>query len=272
MSPSQPLSPAQMSPNLPRVTMAFPPLAPPQSPQKAPGHLPHHVGVHHHVDPSPEDPQKQANSLEHHPAHPHHNRAVPATWFNYETLWNESVLPAFREKIDFSTIQLKETEPPPNFVQQARVEYFAAQEKWLEQLQQVSNLSGGGPLSPKKSPTSSSSSGFQQNQPTTSGPLIKSTPERKAYTEKINFQDQISRLRKIDSTVSSFPFPLPLLFPLLQLFLAPSPMSCVLITPTLPPARYNSCRGPAPCPVFFFPPGASQLCNKADTNEVAPKI
>jgi len=107
--------------------------------------------------------------------------AVPATWFNYESLWNEAVLPAFREKIDFSAIQLRHY-GSPNIVEQAKMEYYEAHRRWQEQLQQVNNL----PLSPR---------------PKIPKHKIATNAIHSASFAKINFKDEISRLKKINSIV-----------------------------------------------------------------------
>eukprot|EP01127_Copromyxa_protea_P010362 TRINITY_DN2523_c0_g2_i3.p1 TRINITY_DN2523_c0_g2~~TRINITY_DN2523_c0_g2_i3.p1 ORF type:complete len:573 (-),score=100.32 TRINITY_DN2523_c0_g2_i3:83-1801(-) len=65
---------------------------------------------------------------------PRHIRAIPATWFSPDALWNTEILPAFREKIDFSTIQLRHNTIPSNHVELAKVEYWEIQRKFEEQL------------------------------------------------------------------------------------------------------------------------------------------
>jgi hypothetical protein len=68
---------------------------------------------------------------------PRHIRAVPATWFSPDALWNTEILPAFKEKIDFSSIQLRHNTIPSNPVELAKVEYWEVQRRFEEQLSKI---------------------------------------------------------------------------------------------------------------------------------------
>lgn len=68
---------------------------------------------------------------------PRHIRAIPATWFSPDALWNTEILPAFREKIDFSSIQLRHNPIPSNHVELAKVEYWEVQRQFEEQLSKI---------------------------------------------------------------------------------------------------------------------------------------
>lgn len=142
--------------------------------------------------PIPADPNSPFSPQPHdqHPAS--HPQSVPATWFNYNSLWNETIRPAFQQKIDFSTIQLRPHGQPPNLVELARMEYVEAQQRWKDQQEQIQQARMMGlppPVEPPRMQTL-----VYPTMPD-HGPL-QGTP---AFAAKINFEDEKSRLKKINS-------------------------------------------------------------------------
>jgi hypothetical protein len=94
-------------------------------------------------------------------------------YYLYYPYWKAAeVYPPFKEKIDFSKIQLRQLRPPPNYVEQSRTEYFEAQKQWEQHQEEVSHLDH-------------LSSNYLNA-------LSSCVPE---LTVKIDLQDQISRLR-----------------------------------------------------------------------------
>jgi len=88
------------------------------------------------------------------------------------------IYPPFREKIDFSKIQLRQLRPPPNHVERARDEYFEAQRQFQQQQEQVTNH--------HLHHTFSSHDSY----------LYGGSPCMPEFTEKIDLKNHISKLRK----------------------------------------------------------------------------
>eukprot|EP01125_Pyxidicula_operculata_P014299 TRINITY_DN4760_c0_g3_i1.p1 TRINITY_DN4760_c0_g3~~TRINITY_DN4760_c0_g3_i1.p1 ORF type:complete len:531 (-),score=82.80 TRINITY_DN4760_c0_g3_i1:91-1566(-) len=100
-------------------------------------------------------------------------------YYMYDPSWNGSIAAPFREKIDFSKISLRPWGMPPTFVDKARVEHFEQQRQWEKQQIEVNNLN--------------------QNHPDlqrTSYLHTVNSPCTPLFTEKIDFKDQLSKLRK----------------------------------------------------------------------------
>eukprot|EP01124_Arcella_intermedia_P024367 TRINITY_DN4081_c0_g1_i1.p1 TRINITY_DN4081_c0_g1~~TRINITY_DN4081_c0_g1_i1.p1 ORF type:complete len:694 (+),score=177.62 TRINITY_DN4081_c0_g1_i1:277-2082(+) len=89
------------------------------------------------------------------------------------------IAPPFREKIDFSKIQLRQLQPPPNIVEKARTEYYEREKQWEQQREQ--NKDKSDPLKPQKR---------------NDGYLWAISPCIPEFSEKIDLRDQLTKLRK----------------------------------------------------------------------------
>jgi hypothetical protein len=110
----------------------------------------------------------------------------PASWF-YEP-WNQEIPKPFREKIDLTKIELKPVEPPPNLVENARMEYWEGQRRWQQQQEHVQRHMAQLGYSPLQGPPRG------LHGPPRYTPLP-------AYAEKIDLSEKVAQLRKTNPMI-----------------------------------------------------------------------
>jgi len=104
------------------------------------------------------------------------------------------MIPPFGDKIDFSNIHLRSTGSPISLIDLAKLEHSKSQQQYELQQQQIQSAIPFYPI---------------PSYPLSPDPyLFVRDPLRSklmpAFIEKVNFQDQLSRLKHVDQTDSSF--------------------------------------------------------------------